>query len=234
MTNEHPSARTSLTCHPDTLVSSAPTEAALAKRPPRTVSMASQSVLRPFVRNLRAANSRTTASASLRAPSVYTELSRSALQCTAQARVARLGPQTRLASSAGGEIQMTVRDALNSAMVEEMNLDDKVFIMGEEVAQYNGAYKVSGNGCPNWSLQASWDSRLTISSLGRSQKDFLTSSGRSESLIRQSEAFFLVFSSCVSLMMEPIFEYQRHQTDHRVRFCRYGCRCGSRWASTNL
>lgn len=38
---------------------------------------------------------------------------------------------------------MTVRDALNTAMEEEMNLDEKVFIMGEEVAQYNGAYKVS-------------------------------------------------------------------------------------------
>jgi pyruvate dehydrogenase E1 component beta subunit len=39
---------------------------------------------------------------------------------------------------------MTVRDALNTAMEEEMNLDEKVFIMGEEVAQYNGAYKVTG------------------------------------------------------------------------------------------
>ncbi|KAJ9076388.1 pyruvate dehydrogenase E1, beta subunit [Entomophthora muscae] len=38
---------------------------------------------------------------------------------------------------------MTVRDALNSAIEEEMILDDKVFLLGEEVAQYNGAYKVS-------------------------------------------------------------------------------------------
>ncbi|KAI0226303.1 pyruvate dehydrogenase E1, beta subunit [Massospora cicadina] len=38
---------------------------------------------------------------------------------------------------------MTVRDALNSAIEEEMALDDKVFLLGEEVAQYNGAYKVS-------------------------------------------------------------------------------------------
>jgi pyruvate dehydrogenase E1 component beta subunit len=37
---------------------------------------------------------------------------------------------------------MTVRDALNSAMEEEMLRDEKVFIMGEEVARYNGAYKV--------------------------------------------------------------------------------------------
>lgn len=40
-------------------------------------------------------------------------------------------------------LQVTVRDALNSAIDEEMERDDKVFLMGEEVAQYDGAYKVS-------------------------------------------------------------------------------------------
>lgn len=39
--------------------------------------------------------------------------------------------------------QLTVRDALNSALDEEMERDEKVFILGEEVAQYDGAYKVS-------------------------------------------------------------------------------------------
>ncbi|PZC79206.1 pyruvate dehydrogenase E1 component subunit beta, mitochondrial [Helicoverpa armigera] len=38
---------------------------------------------------------------------------------------------------------MTVRDALNSAIDEEMERDEKVFILGEEVAQYDGAYKVT-------------------------------------------------------------------------------------------
>ncbi len=37
----------------------------------------------------------------------------------------------------------TVREALRDAMAEEMRRDDKVFLMGEEVAQYQGAYKVS-------------------------------------------------------------------------------------------
>ena len=37
---------------------------------------------------------------------------------------------------------MFVRDALNSAMDEEMARDDKIFVLGEEVAEYNGAYKV--------------------------------------------------------------------------------------------
>ncbi|CAG0898395.1 unnamed protein product, partial [Darwinula stevensoni] len=39
--------------------------------------------------------------------------------------------------------RMTVRDALNAAMDEEMERDGNVFLMGEEVAQYDGAYKVS-------------------------------------------------------------------------------------------
>ena len=37
----------------------------------------------------------------------------------------------------------TVREALRDAMAEEMRLDDDVFIMGEEVAEYEGAYKVT-------------------------------------------------------------------------------------------
>ena len=38
---------------------------------------------------------------------------------------------------------MTVRDALRDAMAEEMRRDDTVFLIGEEVAEYQGAYKVS-------------------------------------------------------------------------------------------
>jgi hypothetical protein len=37
---------------------------------------------------------------------------------------------------------MTVREALNTAMEEEMLRDETVFVLGEEVARYNGAYKV--------------------------------------------------------------------------------------------
>ena len=38
---------------------------------------------------------------------------------------------------------MTVREALRAAMSEEMRKDEKIYLMGEEVAQYQGAYKVS-------------------------------------------------------------------------------------------
>ena len=40
-------------------------------------------------------------------------------------------------------ISVTVRDALRDAMAEEMRLDERIFVMGEEVAEYQGAYKVT-------------------------------------------------------------------------------------------
>src|ERR687897_432214 len=39
--------------------------------------------------------------------------------------------------------QIAFREALREAMQEEMRKDERVFLMGEEVAEYNGAYKVS-------------------------------------------------------------------------------------------
>ncbi len=43
----------------------------------------------------------------------------------------------------GKTVHMTVREALRDAMAEEMRKDGQIFLMGEEVAQYQGAYKVS-------------------------------------------------------------------------------------------
>ena len=40
-------------------------------------------------------------------------------------------------------VRLTLREALRDAMAEEMRADDRVFVMGEEVAQYQGAYKVT-------------------------------------------------------------------------------------------
>jgi pyruvate dehydrogenase E1 component beta subunit len=40
-------------------------------------------------------------------------------------------------------VELTVREALRDAMAEEMRADDDVFLIGEEVAEYQGAYKVS-------------------------------------------------------------------------------------------
>ncbi len=44
---------------------------------------------------------------------------------------------------AGATATITVREALRDAIAEEMRRDDSVFLMGEEVAEYQGAYKVS-------------------------------------------------------------------------------------------
>ncbi|CAL1614167.1 unnamed protein product [Knipowitschia caucasica] len=51
--------------------------------------------------------------------------------------------RSRIHSSAPAAVQMTVRDALTQAMDEELERDERVFLLGEEVAQYDGAYKVS-------------------------------------------------------------------------------------------
>ena len=42
-------------------------------------------------------------------------------------------------------VEMTVRQALNEAMAEELRRDPNVFVMGEEVAEYQGAYKITQN-----------------------------------------------------------------------------------------
>jgi pyruvate dehydrogenase E1 component beta subunit len=48
-----------------------------------------------------------------------------------------------MSTVATGERVIEFRDALREAMSEEMRNDNRVFLLGEEVAQYNGAYKVS-------------------------------------------------------------------------------------------
>ena len=70
---------------------------------------------------------------------------------------------------------MTVRDALNVAMEEEMIRDDNVFILGEEVARYNGAYKV------RFRHFISFLSSDPHTIPARSRKAFWTSLARSES-----------------------------------------------------
>ncbi|KAK2810485.1 pyruvate dehydrogenase E1, beta subunit [Emmonsiellopsis sp. PD_5] len=51
--------------------------------------------------------------------------------------------QRRGYAAPSGVKEVTVRDALNEALAEELASNEKVFILGEEVAQYNGAYKVT-------------------------------------------------------------------------------------------
>ncbi|ABN68196.1 pyruvate dehydrogenase E1 component, beta subunit (PDH) [Scheffersomyces stipitis CBS 6054] len=60
-----------------------------------------------------------------------------------QYQALRMMDSRAASSSAVGSKTITVRDALNAGLAEELDKDDDVFLMGEEVAQYNGAYKVS-------------------------------------------------------------------------------------------
>ena len=73
-----------------------------------------------------------------------------ATPATETAAVAVAAPAVIVAESvavepvaSGDMVQSTVREALRDAMAEEMRSDERVFVMGEEVAEYQGAYKVT-------------------------------------------------------------------------------------------
>ena len=85
------------------------------------------------------------------APSVQEEVAESAQPAAAKAEAPQPSAEAPKAVAepdpevpAGTEmITQTIRDALRDAMAEEMRRDADVFVMGEEVAEYQGAYKVT-------------------------------------------------------------------------------------------
>jgi pyruvate dehydrogenase E1 component beta subunit len=58
-------------------------------------------------------------------------------------------------------VETTVRDALRDAMAEEMRRDETVFVMGEEVAEYQGAYKVTRDLLQEFGAQRVVDTPIT-------------------------------------------------------------------------
>lgn len=56
---------------------------------------------------------------------------------------------------------LTVREALRDGMAEEMRLDSRIFLMGEEVAEYQGAYKVSQGLLEEFGSQRVMDTPIT-------------------------------------------------------------------------
>src|SRR5258708_3982898 len=58
-------------------------------------------------------------------------------------------------------VMTTVRDALRDAMAEEMRRDELVFLMGEEVAEYQGAYKISQGLLEEFSARRAIDTPIT-------------------------------------------------------------------------
>jgi pyruvate dehydrogenase E1 component beta subunit len=88
--------------------------------------------LRPAARV--AASSPTLSVAAARQPSILQRIAKPA---------SNVSLQKRGYAETSGTKDYTVRDALNEALAEELESNPKVFILGEEVAQYNGAYKVT-------------------------------------------------------------------------------------------
>ncbi len=69
-----------------------------------------------------------------------------AAEATAPVAAAPAAPQVDLSPDWPADAEMkahTVRESLRDAMAEEMRADENVFLMGEEVAEYQGAYKIS-------------------------------------------------------------------------------------------
>jgi pyruvate dehydrogenase E1 component beta subunit len=58
-------------------------------------------------------------------------------------------------------VRLTVREALRDAMAEEMRKDDRIFVMGEEVAEYQGAYKVTQGLLEEFGAQRVVDTPIT-------------------------------------------------------------------------
>jgi pyruvate dehydrogenase E1 component beta subunit len=95
-------------------------------------------LLRPAARLATSAR----AAATIRAPAPALSLQSS----RAIARPVLFGnshTQGRTYAEGSGVKEYTVREALNEALAEELESNPKVFVLGEEVAQYNGAYKVT-------------------------------------------------------------------------------------------
>ena len=83
----------------------------------------------------------------------------------AEAKAPASAPKAAVVSAepefTGKRVQITVREALRDAMAEEMRRDKDVFLMGEEVAEYQGAYKVSQGLLDEFGAQRVIDTPIT-------------------------------------------------------------------------
>ena len=94
------------------------------------------------------------------------DAARSHRRGAAKAAAAAAAPRLEIAADpdlpAGVEmVEMTVRQALNEAMAEEMRRDPDIFLMGEEVAEYQGAYKISQGLLQEFGAQRVVDTPIT-------------------------------------------------------------------------
>lgn len=70
-------------------------------------------------------------------------------------------PAPKTTDDTADSVEMTVREALRDAMAEEMRRDPDIFILGEEVAQYHGAYKVTQGLLEEFGPDRVYDSPIT-------------------------------------------------------------------------
>lgn len=87
-------------------------------------------------------------------------LAKLGLRSLRQAKVGSAGALS-YASRSYATVDMTVRDALNSAIDEEMSRDGDVFVMGEEVGEYQGAYKITRGLLQKYGAERVWDTPIT-------------------------------------------------------------------------
>jgi pyruvate dehydrogenase E1 component beta subunit len=75
----------------------------------------------------------------------------------------KAAPEPKAAQEAAAQsgLRLTVREALRDAMAEEMRADPRVFVMGEEVAEYQGAYKVTQGLLDEFGAQRVIDTPIT-------------------------------------------------------------------------
>jgi pyruvate dehydrogenase E1 component beta subunit len=93
---------------------------------------------------MRLRHRRTTARPSLPSPAEEAQAQQATVQVHAKPGQEPASLRVEPDVPAGTEmVRTTVREALRDAMAEEMRRDDRVFVMGEEVAEYQGAYKVT-------------------------------------------------------------------------------------------
>lgn len=98
---------------------------------------------------------------SFRPPTPFNSSSSSYKPAIATLNSPFLRPLSTSSPGPNGKVSITVRDALNAALEEEMKRDPKVFIMGEEVAQYNGAYKITKGLLDKFGSERVWDTPIT-------------------------------------------------------------------------
>lgn len=73
----------------------------------------------------------------------------------------RVATQAKMARQFSGSVKLSLREAINTAMDDEIKRDPKVFLIGEEVAQYDGAYKVSKGLFKKYGAGRIWDTPIT-------------------------------------------------------------------------